>query len=109
LIPTVLLLHDFLSLKNDINVHSKSNKQKNLGKNSFKLASRRSMTKIEGSGADPDPLVLRVTLIAFGLLGSRYLYRMWEKTYSFVDAEQEPDRLIRFYESQSRHNVSTGN
>jgi hypothetical protein len=30
LIPTVLrLLLDFLSLKNDVNVHSKSNKQKN--------------------------------------------------------------------------------
>ncbi len=30
LITTVLwLLHDFLSLKNDVNVHSKSNKQKN--------------------------------------------------------------------------------
>ncbi len=30
LIPTVLwLIFDFLSLKNDVNVHSKSNKQKN--------------------------------------------------------------------------------
>jgi hypothetical protein len=34
LIPTVLrLLFDFLSLKNDVNVPSKRNKQKNFGKN----------------------------------------------------------------------------
>ncbi len=41
LIPTVLrLLLDFLSLKNDVNVPSKSNKQKNF------LKQIRSMTKI---------------------------------------------------------------
>ncbi len=40
LIPTVLwLLYDFLSLKNYINVSSKSNKQKNYFKISFLLAS----------------------------------------------------------------------
>ncbi len=59
-----MTLFDFLSLKNDVNVPSKSNKQKKLCKNiSFLLASSRSMTKIEGSGsinqrhgsADPDP------------------------------------------------------
>jgi hypothetical protein len=66
-IPTVLwLLLDFLSLKNDVNVPSKSKKQKNFFKQiSFLLASWRSMTKIAGSGsgsssqrqgsADPDP------------------------------------------------------
>ncbi len=51
-IPTVLrLLFDFLSLKNDVNVPSKSNKQKNFFKISFLLASWRSMTKIAGSGS----------------------------------------------------------
>ncbi len=56
-----------LSLKNDVNVPSKSNKQQNFQKNSFLLASWRSMKKISGfvsaSGsisqrhrsADPDP------------------------------------------------------
>jgi hypothetical protein len=61
LIPTVQFCDFFmffLSLKNNVNVPSKSNKQK-------KLASVRSMTKIAGSGsgsishrhgsADPDP------------------------------------------------------
>ncbi len=56
---------DFLSMKNDVNVASKSNKQKKLWwKISFLLASWRSMTKIAGSGSririqdpDPDPLV----------------------------------------------------
>jgi hypothetical protein len=44
-------LFDFLSLKNDIKVASKSNKQKNfVKKNCFLLASWRSMTKIAGSG-----------------------------------------------------------
>ncbi len=53
---------DFLSLKNDVNVPSKSNTQK---KKVFLLASWRSMTKIAGSGSgstsqkhgseDPDP------------------------------------------------------
>ncbi len=68
---TVLwLLLDFVSLKNDVNVPSKSNKQKNLFfKISFLLVSWRSMMKIAGSGsesgsdpfsqrhgsADPDP------------------------------------------------------
>ncbi len=55
---------DFLSLKNDVNVPSKSNKQKKLcEKICFLLPSWRSMTKISGSGsisqrhgsADPDP------------------------------------------------------
>ncbi len=50
LIPTVLwLLYDFLYLKNDINVPSKSNKQKKL--NYFLLKSWRSLTKIAGSGS----------------------------------------------------------
>jgi hypothetical protein len=59
-------LFDFLSLENYVNVPSKSNKQKKcLNKNSFLLASSRSMTKKAGSGsefvshrhgsADPDP------------------------------------------------------
>ncbi len=53
LIPIVLwLLFDFLSLKNYVNVPSKSNKQKNLfKKNVLLLASWRSMTKIAGSGS----------------------------------------------------------
>ncbi len=64
LIPTVFwLLLDFLSLKNDIYVSSKSNKQKNFFFIRFLLVSWRSMTKIIGSGsvsqrhgsADPDP------------------------------------------------------
>ncbi len=67
LIPTILWLFlTFLSLKNDVNVPSKSNKQKKLcQKISFLLASWRSMTEIAGSGsgsisqrhgsADPDP------------------------------------------------------
>ncbi len=67
LIPTVLwLLYDLLSLKNDVNVPSKS-KEKNLEKNGFWLAFWRSRTKLAGSGdgcgsigqrqgsADPDP------------------------------------------------------
>ncbi len=53
LIPTVLwLLLDFLSLKNDGNVPSKSNKQQNLKiRLVFLLAPWRSMTKIAGSGS----------------------------------------------------------
>jgi hypothetical protein len=54
LIPTVLwLLYDFLSLKNDVNVPLKNNKQKKL------LTSWRSLTKIAGLDPqpDPDPLV----------------------------------------------------
>ncbi len=48
LIPTVLfILFDFLSLKKEVNVPSKSNKQKT--KISVLLASCRSMTKIAGS------------------------------------------------------------
>jgi hypothetical protein len=50
LIPTVLwLLYDFFSLKNYVNVPSKSNKQKTL------LISWRSLTKKQD--LDPDPLV----------------------------------------------------
>ncbi len=46
------LFFDFLSLKNDVNVASKSNKQKKLcSKNSFLLTSWRSMTNIAGSGS----------------------------------------------------------
>jgi hypothetical protein len=41
-----------LFLKNAVNVPSKSNTQKNVEKNSFFLASGRSMTKIAGSGAE---------------------------------------------------------
>ncbi len=54
LIPTdLLLLFDFLSLKNDVNVPSKSNKQKKFKKIiSFLLAYWRSMTKIAGSGSE---------------------------------------------------------
>jgi hypothetical protein len=57
LIPTVLrLLYDFLSSKNDVNVPSKSIKPKKI------FSSRRSLTKMAGSGsisqrygsADPD-------------------------------------------------------
>ncbi len=68
LIPTVLwLLVDFLSVENNVNVPSKSNKQKNIFLISFLFASWRSMTKIAGSlsesgsisqrhgSADPDP------------------------------------------------------
>ncbi len=66
LTATILrLLCDFLSLKNDVNVTSKSNKQKKLEKIVFLLASWRSMTKIAESwsgsisqmhgSADPDP------------------------------------------------------
>ncbi len=59
----IRILCDFLSWENDVNVPSKSNKQKNLLKNSFLLASWRSRTKIAGSGSiiqrygsvDPDP------------------------------------------------------
>jgi hypothetical protein len=48
LIPTVLwLLFDFLSLKNDVNVPSKSIKQKNFFKKNFFVGP---MTKIAGSG-----------------------------------------------------------
>ncbi len=47
-----MTLFDFLSSKNDVNVASKSNKQKKLCKKiSFLLASWRSMTKIAGSGS----------------------------------------------------------
>ncbi len=50
--PTVLWLpNDFLSWNYYVNVPSKSNKQKNLGKNSFLMASWRSRTKIAGSGS----------------------------------------------------------
>jgi hypothetical protein len=63
LIPTVLTIFDFVSLKNGVNVPLKSNKHKNFFWISFLLASWRSMTKIAGSGtisqrygsADPDP------------------------------------------------------
>jgi hypothetical protein len=50
LIPTVLLLlFDDLSLKNDVNVSSKSNKQKNFI--IIFLASGKTITKIGGSGS----------------------------------------------------------
>ncbi len=64
MIPTVLrLLYDILSLKNNVNVPTKSNKQENLEKNCVLLVSWRSMEKIAGSGSishrhgsgDPDP------------------------------------------------------
>ncbi len=49
LIPTVLwLLYDFLSLKNDVNVPSKSNKHKNF---KFIFTSWRSLTKMAGSAS----------------------------------------------------------
>ncbi len=52
LIPTVLwLLYDFLSVKINVNVPSKSNKKKNLGKNNFLLASWRSLTQRAWSGS----------------------------------------------------------
>ncbi len=52
LISTVLwFLYDFLSLKNDVSVPSKSNKHKNLEKKYFLLASGRSLTKRAGSEA----------------------------------------------------------
>ncbi len=52
LIPTILWLFDFLSLKNYVNVPSKSNKQKNVfNKICFLLASWRSMMRIAGSGS----------------------------------------------------------
>ncbi len=60
LIPTVFwLLLDFLSLKNDVNVPSKSIKQNNFFLIRFLLVSWRSMTKLAGSGSEsnPDPLV----------------------------------------------------
>ncbi len=61
LIPTVLwLLLDFLSLKNDVNVPSKSNKQKNfIKKICFLLASWRSMMKIAGSVSAPGSISQR--------------------------------------------------
>ncbi len=60
LIPTVLwLLYDFLSLKNDVNIPTESNKQKNLDKNKFLLKSWKSLTKKQDPdpNPDPDPLV----------------------------------------------------
>ncbi len=58
LIPTVWwLLFDFLSLKNDVNVPAKSNKQKKFKKKiSFWLVSWRSMRKLAGS--DPHQNVM---------------------------------------------------
>ncbi len=59
LIPTVLwLLLDFLSLKNDVNVPSKSNKQKNCLK-MLLLESRRSMMKIAGSASGSGSIIQR--------------------------------------------------
>jgi hypothetical protein len=66
LTPTVLrLLFDFLSLKNDVNVPSKSNKQKNFAKKEFfvgvlkvKIAGSGSISQSHGSAdsdQDPDP------------------------------------------------------
>ncbi len=52
LIPSALwLLFDFLYLKNDVNVPSKSNKKNFFQKIIFLLASWRSMTKITGSAS----------------------------------------------------------
>ncbi len=61
LIPTVLwLLLAFLSLKNDVNVPSKSNKKKNCFKKiRFLLESWRSMTKIEGFGSGSRSIIHR--------------------------------------------------
>ncbi len=55
LIPTVMrLLYDFLSLKNDVNIPSKSTKQKNLEKNYFFV----DVLKVTDENMqDPDPLV----------------------------------------------------
>ncbi len=64
LISTILCLFwDFLSWKTDANVPSESNKQKNVEKTYFLLASWKSLTKRAGSesgsqwygSADPDP------------------------------------------------------
>ncbi len=50
LIPTVLwLLYEFLTLKNDVTVPSKRNKQKKIFFKNFLLTSSRSLTKIAGS------------------------------------------------------------
>jgi hypothetical protein len=48
-------LYDFLSLKNDINVPSKSNKQKKLGQKYLLLVSWRTLMKRAGSGAGSVP------------------------------------------------------
>ncbi len=92
LIPTVLwLLFDFLSLKNDVNVPSKSNKRKFFY--SILLASWKLMKKITGSGsrsgsisqrhgsADPDPyqnatnLQYCFALIVSIEIGERKIYK----------------------------------
>ncbi len=55
LIPTILWLFDYLSLKINFNVPAKSNKQKKLCKKiGFLMASWRSISQRHGS-ADPDP------------------------------------------------------
>ncbi len=51
--PFLWLLYDFLSLKNYVNVPSKSNRQKKLGKKLLK--SWRSLTKMAGSGSGSVP------------------------------------------------------
>jgi hypothetical protein len=47
-----VIVFDFLSWKNDVNVPSKSKEQKKSKKISFLLASCRSMTKKAGSGSE---------------------------------------------------------
>ncbi len=58
LIPTVLwLLFDFLSLKNDVNIPSKSISRKTRIKISFLLASWMPVTKIAGAGSGSVPKI----------------------------------------------------
>jgi hypothetical protein len=55
LISTInLLIFDFLSMKTDVNVTSKRNKQKNFEKAYFLLASCLPLTKTAGSGAESE-------------------------------------------------------
>ncbi len=59
------LLYDFLFLKNDVNVISKTNEQKNLGKIKFLLSSWRSLTKIpncQGSAPLFEEIFLKIMI-----------------------------------------------
>ena len=76
MIATVLwLLYDFLYLKNDVNVPSESNKQKNF---CFKLifcwVSWRSVTKIAGSGSDT---MLWLKWLVSGMTGMFVCTGLW--------------------------------
>jgi hypothetical protein len=88
-------LFDFLSLKNDVNVASKSKKQKKLcQKICFLLASWRSVTKIAGSGSE---VTYRVHRLLPMNTPSHYIWELAQiKIRSILDAIKPQRQMLMF-------------